>query len=317
MIKKLLSVFLVLCMLITLVPATTFAALSDGRDAVPSSNTTPFTDIMETDWFYDAVLYANDNGFFSGTSATTFDPNGTMTRGMFVTVLGRMAGVDTANYIGESTFSDVPADAYYAPYVEWAAKYGITSGMGDGKFSPDTYIDRQQMAVFFVRYFEAFNVSYDTGANITTTPEDIDTVAPWARDAVLKLWRTGLLNGDGKGFNPSGNATRAQVAMFCYAQIRRLRLGTRSPEPKAGALAWTLILRIRLLRIPTPLLKVPQLPVVPQPLITRWNLCWAAGATLMSPCRRPGPTLLVQELPPFQLPISKTECSWAGTMMKR
>lgn len=65
------------------------------------------------------------------------------------------------------------------------------------------------MAVFFVRYFEKFDVDYTTDAVITTTPADIDTVSPYARDAVLKLWKTGLLNGDGVNFNPAGNASRA------------------------------------------------------------------------------------------------------------
>ena len=59
-----------------------------------------------------------------------------MTRGMFVTVLGRMAGVDADRYQGESSLSDMPADAYYAPYVAWAVKHGVTAGTGGGKFSP-------------------------------------------------------------------------------------------------------------------------------------------------------------------------------------
>ena len=171
--------------------------------------------MKETDWFYDAVQYARVNGFFSGTSKTTFEPNGTMTRGMFVTVLGRMAGVDADRYQSVSSFSDVPADAYYAPYVAWAVKHGVTAGTGGGKFSPNALINREQMAVFFVRYFEKFDVDYTTDAVITTTPADIETVSPYARDAVLKLWKTGLLNGDGVNFNPAGNASRAQAATLC------------------------------------------------------------------------------------------------------
>lgn len=139
-----------------------------------------------------------------------------MTRGMFVTVLGRMAGVNPGNYAGPSTFTDVSENAYYAPYVAWAAKYGVTVGMGDGKFSPDAYINRQQMAAFFVRYFETFGVDYETGANITSNPADLDSVSSWARDAVLKLWRTGLLVGNGENFDPTGSATRAQTATICY-----------------------------------------------------------------------------------------------------
>lgn len=210
--RRLLSLMLLLAMVFTLVPV---QALATGTES-PADTGDPFLDVDKGAWYYDAVQYARVNGFFTGTSETTFAPNGTMTRGMFVTVLGRMACVDAAAYAGETAFSDVRSDAYYAPYVAWAAKHGITTGTGDGAFSPDEKINRQQMATFFVRYFEAFDVDYETGANITTTPADIDSVAPWARDAVLKLWRTGLLNGDGTSFDPAGSASRAQAATICY-----------------------------------------------------------------------------------------------------
>ncbi len=208
--KRIISLLLVFSLLITLLP-TGAMAVETAKD----SGTNPFSDVKSTDWFYDAVRYAGEKGFFSGTSATTFEPYGTMTRGMFVTVLGRMAGVNAGDYTGVTGFSDVPETIYYAPYVAWAAQYGITGGTGDGKFSPNAFINRQQMAAFFVRYFEAFGVNYETGANITTTPADLDTVAPYARDAVLKLWKQGLLNGDGVKFSPTGSATRAQASTLC------------------------------------------------------------------------------------------------------
>ncbi len=217
--KRLVSLFLCLCMLITMFPAAAYAAQGDSLSTIAQTTyektENPFTDVKKTDWYYSAVQYAREKGFFSGTSATTFEPKGTMTRGMFVTVLGHLAGVDTATYKGKSTFSDVAPDAYYAPFVAWAAKHGITSGVGNGKFAPDELINRQQMAVFFVNYFETFGVNYETGAKITTTPADIDKVANYARDAVLKLWKTGLLSGDGVNFNPLGNASRAQAATLC------------------------------------------------------------------------------------------------------
>lgn len=187
------------------------------------------------------MRYAGEKGFFSGTSATTFEPYGTMTRGMFVTVLGRMAGVNAGDYTGVTGFSDVPETAYYAPYVAWAARYGITGGTGDGKFSPNAFINRQQMAAFFVRYFEAFGVKYETGANITTTPADLDTVAPYARDAVLKLWKQGLLNGDGVNFSPTGSATRAQASTLCMRTDKTVPVWYSAPgvEGRTGGAAST------------------------------------------------------------------------------
>lgn len=206
--RRLTSLLLVLTMALTLLPIQVFAAGT-------TQSTNPFRDVKQDSWYYDAVQYVRANGLFYGTSKTTFEPGGYMTRGMFVTVLGRMAGVDPDDYTGPSGFSDVPEDAYYAPYVAWAAKYGVTAGTGGGTFSPNANIDRQQMAAFFVRYFEAFNVDYKTGANITTTPADLDSAAPWARDAILKLWREKLLSGDGGKFDPQGQATRAQAASVC------------------------------------------------------------------------------------------------------
>ncbi|MBQ4629496.1 MAG: InlB B-repeat-containing protein [Clostridia bacterium] len=207
--KRLVSLLLVLSMMLTLIPATVFAA-PDGEVSAELAN--PFTDVKESDWFYDAVQYARINGFFNGTSETTFSPNGTMTRGMFVTVLGRMAGVNVADYKGQTPFKDVPENIYYAPYVAWAAIHGVTSGMSDEAFVPDGLINREQMATFFVRYFEAFNIDYSTGENISTLPADIEKVSSWAQEAVKSLWKEGLLNGDGTNFNPADDATRAQTA---------------------------------------------------------------------------------------------------------
>ena len=210
--KRLLSILLIAAMLLTMLPV---SALAQTTTAQTAQDTNPFTDVKKSDWYYTAVQYARVNGFFGGVSKTLFAPGGTMTRGMFVTVLGRMAGVDPANYTEAPEFSDVAADAYYAPYVQWAAKYGITNGTGGGKFAPDRLISREEMVVFFVRYLELFGVELDTGADITTTPSDLEEVSSWAREAVLKLWKTGLLNGTGGRFDPKGDASRAQAAALC------------------------------------------------------------------------------------------------------
>ena len=208
--KRVISLLLVFCMVFSLVPTTAFAAGDTKKTTDQLAN--PFSDVKETDSFYDSVQYARINGIFNGTTATTFEPNGSMTRGMFVAILGRMAGVDVEDYQGQSAFSDVPASKYYAPYVAWAAKHGITNGTGDGKFSPNNIINRQQMAAFFVRYFEAFDIQYGAEVNTTTVPADLDSASEWAKEPILKLWKRGLLLGDGTNFNPYRNATRSQAA---------------------------------------------------------------------------------------------------------
>ena len=212
MTKRLLSILLIVCMLLTMLPVSALAAQSAGESTQISN---PFADVKASDWYFNAVQYARVNGFFGGVSKDRFAPQGTMTRGMFVTVLGRMAGVDPANYTDAPEFSDVAADAWYAPYVQWAAKYGITTGIGGGKFAPERLISREEMAVFFVRYLTQFGVTVDTGANYDTLPSDLEEISSWAREAVLTLWKTGLLAGSGGRFDPRGNASRAQAATLC------------------------------------------------------------------------------------------------------
>lgn len=219
--KRIISIFLLVSMLFTMLPSEAMFALADNLDVAANSVQhkmkieNPFVDVREGSWYFDAVQYSRINGFFKGTSEKTFDPEGPMTRGMFVTVLGHMAGVDQAAYMGQSTFSDVAVDAYYAPFVAWASKHGIAAGVENSKFDPEGLVTREQMAAFFVCYFEKFGVDFETGANITTVPADLESVSPWARDMVLKLWRTGLLAGDGTNFNPKANASRAQAAALC------------------------------------------------------------------------------------------------------
>jgi len=225
--KRIVSLLLVFCMVFTLLPAnvladearslaeTTAAGQTQTAGTTAAKPENPFDDVKSGSWYEAAVLYARANGFFNGTSATTFEPDGPMTRAMFVTVLGRMAGVQAADYAGESGFTDVKPTAWYAPFVKWAARYGITTGTGNGAFSPDEEITREQMAVFFVRYFEAFDAMPKAEAGITTKPADLDRVSPWAQDAVLKLWALGMLNGDGVSFAPQDKATRAQTAVLC------------------------------------------------------------------------------------------------------
>lgn len=219
--RKILSFLLALIMILTLLPVQVFA--------VDTATANPFRDVKQGDWYYDMVQYVRVNGFFEGTTTTTFSPDETLTRGMFVTVLGRIVSVDTTQYQGPSAFSDVSGNDYFAPYVAWADKHGITFGTGDGKFSPYDPINREQMAAFFVRYFETFGVEYETGSSITTTPADIDSVSSYAQDAVMKLWRQGLLIGDGVNYNPNSNATRAEAATICYRMDRVIETWYKEP----------------------------------------------------------------------------------------
>lgn len=242
--KRIVSLLLVFCMVITLVPANVLADEVKGLAETTAGQTqtagttaakpeNPFADVKSGSWYEAAVLYARANGFFDGTSATTFEPDGPMTRAMFVTVLGRMAGVEAADYAGATDFIDVAEGTWYAPFVKWAARYGITTGTGNGKFSPDGRITREEMAVFFVRYFETFDAMPKADTTVTTKPADLDKVSSWAQDAVLKLWALGLLNGDGVNFAPKDKATRAQTAALCQRTDKAVETWYSEPGVKS------------------------------------------------------------------------------------
>ena len=115
----------------------------------PVSTVNPFTDVHYGDYFYQAVLWAVENGITLGTSATTFSPDATVTRAQVVTFLWRANGQPAA---WNSGFTDVSADAYYAKAVAWAVQNGITTGTGFGVFSADAACTRAQIVTFLYRY---------------------------------------------------------------------------------------------------------------------------------------------------------------------
>ncbi|WP_337100091.1 S-layer homology domain-containing protein [Paenibacillus sp. YIM B09110] len=220
MYKRLLSLLLLSCILVTLMPPGIHAASPASVEHAAANQTTAqpvpqswFEDVAPTAWFYDAVMYVKHNGIFSGTSKDRFSPNATMSRAMFVTVLGRIAKVDVSQY-KTSAFTDVQPGDWYAPYVQWAIERGITSGTGGNRFSPNAAISREQMATLTLKYFESDGIPYQTNDS-TSTPNDISAISPWAVDAAVKLWQAGLFAGDANGnFQPHSKATRAEAAVL-------------------------------------------------------------------------------------------------------
>ena len=151
-----------------------------------------FTDITGH-WAADNILFAASRGLLSGTSDTTFSPDTGMTRGMFVTALGRLAGINPDSY-QTGKFTDVKADAYYAPYVNWAAQTGIVEGVTATTFAPDTNINREQMAVIMKNY--AAKLGYDLPQTLkAVTFADNTQISSWAKDAVKSMQQAGILAG--------------------------------------------------------------------------------------------------------------------------
>lgn len=169
----------------------------------------PFVDI-DDHWAREEILNAHHEGLFIGVTPTTFVPEGSMTRAMFVTALYRMAGEPEVTT--KSGFTDVDSRQYYAAAVEWAAEAGVTNGMGNGKFMPGKAIDRQEMATMLYRYAGA------EGRYVQETKEladfvDATSVSDWAVEAVRWVVAEGILKGyPGNYLMPGVNATRAQAA---------------------------------------------------------------------------------------------------------
>lgn len=186
-------------------------AKPQGRITVASE---PFTDVADTAWYYNGVVYAYKNGLFSGKTATTFVPGATMTRAQMAAVLWRMAGSPAP--AAASSFTDVSSDAYYAKAVAWASEKGITSGTSATAFTPDMAISRQQFAAFLYRYakLQGVDVSIGKDTNILSFA-DIASVSEYAIEAFQWAGGAGILKGSKDNrLNPAGSATRAQVAVL-------------------------------------------------------------------------------------------------------
>ena len=171
-----------------------------------------FEDVSPNAWYFGVVEHVSRNGLMRGISDTRFSPRSTTTRGMFVTILGRMAGVSEHDFMPSHIYRDVAPDRFYAPYVEWASRQGIAKGMGDGTFRPDQPVTRQEMAVFLHRYANTMGITLAQDTNLPAF-RDLHTITHWARDAVLALQQAGIVQGTGGGFfEPRANSNRASVA---------------------------------------------------------------------------------------------------------
>lgn len=172
----------------------------------------PFTDVLATDWYYDSVKYAYENGIFKGVTDTAFEPNTSITRAMFVTVLGRNSGI-VDGVIATAPYDDVDVNEYYAAHVKWATENGIVEGYGDGTFGPDDIITREQMATIILRY-KNFLGKGPAGAWAVELPyADVADISEYAVEGVMYCYKEGIMTGKNDNmFDPQGNATRAEVA---------------------------------------------------------------------------------------------------------
>lgn len=170
----------------------------------------PFTDVYSYSWFYDAVQFVYDNDIMNGVSDTSFNPDGTVTRGMIVTMLWRLAGEP---YSFGGGFSDVPAGHYCYSAAAWASRNGIVNGMTSTSFAPDTNITREQLVTILYRY--AQYLGYSTTGSSLYGFTDASSVSSYAANAMSWAVKHGIISGvTTSTLVPAGTATRAQAAQM-------------------------------------------------------------------------------------------------------
>lgn len=177
-----------------------------------------FTDVPESHWAHDAIEYVVDEGLFAGTSDTTFNPEGTMTRAMLWVVLARMDDVNTNASSGE---------VWYQPGLDWAVENGISDGT-----NPNNNITREQFAAMLYRYAE--NAGEDITADTAELNKFIDTIniSSYALQPLAWAVENGIVSGTSSDtISPAGNATRAQVATMLMRYDKAFNDDTQSDNP--------------------------------------------------------------------------------------
>ena len=175
----------------------------------------PFADVPSGSWYYDDVAYVYDTGLMTGLMATAFGPNLSTTRGMIVTILWRMENEPAAKH--GCPFADVRRGSYYEQAIAWASENGIVTGFDASTFAPDRAITREQLAAILFRFAAYRGMDAVTLRENLSSFQDQAAISAYAVSALNWAVGEGLMQGTGDKLEPTGNATRAQVA----AMLRR------------------------------------------------------------------------------------------------
>lgn len=194
-----------------------------GGGTVKSENGAgfPFGDVTQDQWFYSAVAFVYEKGYFSGTGATTFAPNDPMSRAMVATVLHRVAGSESVS--ASELFTDVPAGQWYSQGVAWASAVGVVNGMGNGRYEPDAPVTREQLVTMLYRFEKDYRKVTVPGTGSLDNFPDGAKVSSWAQDAMRWAVGEGLIQGRDTGdLDPTGTASRAEVAIILQRFAARM-----------------------------------------------------------------------------------------------
>ena len=181
---------------------------------VKEVETSPFSDVSTSAYYYEAVKWAQEKGITGGIGNGLFGPNQPCTRAQIVTFLWRAAGSPVVNYAMNMT--DVAEDAYYGEAVRWALSEGITTGIGDTAFGPDAACTRAQAVAFLFRYAVASGMDAVTLADLISGFADAASVPGYAVSAMNWALSQGIMQGSGTQLLSGNTCTRAQIVTFLY-----------------------------------------------------------------------------------------------------
>lgn len=181
-----------------------------------------FVDIDSYDWAREAIYSLAENNIVNGTSDSTFSPGDNIKRGDYILILMRILGIDET--ISEN-FVDVPQDAYYYHAIATAKAQNLASGVGDNKFMPEEYIQRQDMFTLAYRILKYRGIRLnESSIGKFETYDDKDIVSDYAKDSIKSFLSEGIIQGSGTMLFPKNNATRAETAVFIYKLINYLKV---------------------------------------------------------------------------------------------
>ncbi len=205
------------------VDTTLYAKWTKKQNTSTKNNTrlgwNPFIDVKESDWFYNDVKYAYENNLMLGVGEKLFEPNGSVTRAMLVTVLYRKEGEPSVTNV--STFADVESGSWYDKAVSWAQANGIVNGYSETEFRPNEPIIREQIAVIMHRYakYKGYDVTVGENTNILSYDDAFD-ISEYAVPSMQYAVGSGLIKGKSEStLNPKDNATRAEIATILHRFI--------------------------------------------------------------------------------------------------
>ena len=179
----------------------------------------PFADVPSGSWYYDDVAYVYDTGLMTGLTVTAFGPNLSTTRGMIVTILWRMENEPAAK--NGCPFADVRRGSYYEQAIAWASENGIVTGFDASTFAPDRTITREQLAAILFRFAAYRGMDAVTLRENLSSFQDQAAISAYAVSALNWAVGEGLMQGTGDKLEPTGSATRAQVAAMLRRFIQR------------------------------------------------------------------------------------------------